>query len=431
MNILIIGTGYVGTATALAFAEMGWKVAGLDQDTKKIDQLRKGLPYFYEQGLEFQLNKHLQEGNLSFTSDAKKAIRENDILFICVGTPAKLDGNADLKHIKQVARDIGRYMEGYKLIVIKSTVPVGTNEKINQWVQSSQTKRHPYDVVSNPEFLREGSALTDTMKPDRVIIGAQNEKAGNTVRELYRTMECPVIVTSPQTAELIKYASNAFLATKISFMNEMATLCDKLDINVLDVSHGIGLDSRIGQHFLQAGAGYGGSCFPKDIAALLKTAKKLDLTLSILEKVSAVNDSQPQYIMDQLQQLIGDDFRHKTIAILGLSFKPGTDDTRQAPSLRIIHGLLKDKACVKVHDPITKLHLAPLPKGLMQCDSAEQAVQHADAAILCTDWPLYKDMNWGQIKLRMKRPLIFDGRNMLDAEKMKALGFHYRGVGYR
>lgn len=429
MKLLIIGTGYVGTTTALVFAEMGWKVTGLDRDHKKIEQLSQGSLYFFEQGLELQLVKQLKEGNLSFTSDTKMAIRQTDVLFICVGTPSRSNGSADLKYIKQVAEDIGRYMNSYKLIVIKSTVPVGTNEKMKKWIQSSQKTPQPFDVVSNPEFLREGNALHDTLYPDRVVIGASNEKAIKIMKEIYRTMQCPVIITAPRTAEMIKYAANAFLATKISYINEMARLCDKLDINVLDVSRGIGLDTRIGQSFLQAGSGYGGSCFPKDIAALLHTAKELDIKLSILEKVTAVNESQQRYILDQIRPILKG-FHNKTISLLGLSFKPGTDDIRDAPSLRFIQSLLSENACIKVHDPVAKLPLNSYPKGLQQCDTPEQSIIQADAVIICTNWPLYRELDWTQLKGSMKRPFIYDGRNMLDAEEMKALGYHYQGIGY-
>lgn len=430
MNILIVGTGYVGTTTALVFAEMGWKVTGLDTDERKVELLRKGSLHFFEQGLEELLAKHLQEGNITFTAESKQAIEEHNVIFICVGTPSQSDGSANLQYVRQVSENIGRYMNEYKLIVNKSTVPVGTQEMVTNWIGSTQTEPHPYDVASNPEFLREGNALADALEPDRVIIGTSSARATGILQLLYKTMNCPIMITEPKTAELIKYAANAFLATKISYMNELARLCDKIGINIMDVSRGIGLDHRIGLSFLQAGIGYGGSCFPKDVAALLQTANQYGMNLSILEKVTAINQTQYRYLLDKVRHKLGN-LHHKKVAILGLSFKPGTDDTREAPSIRLIQSLLDERAYVTVHDPIAKLPSHFNSASLKQCLSEKQAIRGADAVILCTDWPQYKQIDWMDMKRIMNNPQLFDGRNMLDAQQMTTIGFDCQGIGYQ
>ncbi len=428
LRILVIGTGYVGTTTIMAFAEMGWKITGLDTDTRKVSMLRKGVLHFYEHGLEDMLVKHLKTGNITFTSDSEQAIKAHDIIFICVGTPSNPDGSADLSYLKKVANEIGHSMNGYKLVINKSTVPVGTLEKVARWIQSSQIEPQTFDVASNPEFLREGNALVDALHPDRIIIGTQSDKAAIQLRELYQSMGCPVMLTTPRTAELIKYASNAFLATKISYINELSRLCDQLGVSIIDVAQGMGLDSRIGHSFLQAGIGFGGSCFPKDVTALIHTAEDLDSDLSILEKVMSVNQSQTMYVLNKARkQLSG--FRHRRIALLGLTFKPDTDDMRQSPSLRILDKLLKEQAYVTVHDPVAKLTLDSR-RNWKQCKIPEQALQRADAVILCTAWPLYSELDWSRMKHIMNKPNIIDGRNMLDAKLMRSLGFHYQGVGY-
>ncbi|MEH6905702.1 UDP-glucose dehydrogenase family protein [Neobacillus drentensis] len=422
MKILIIGTGYVGTTTGLIFCEMGHKVTGLDLDEQKIQALRAGNLYFYEPGLEELLTKHIQTNQLTFTIDTEKAIKDNDLIFICVGTPQAPDGSADLTFVKNVAKSIGQHLNEYKVIVTKSTVPVGTAELVTNVIQENQTAPIPFDVVSNPEFLREGSALQDALNPDRIVIGTTSETARTIMKELYKDFHCPIVETHPKASEMIKYAANSFLALKISYINELARVCDNLVINVKDVSNGIGLDHRINPHFLKAGMGYGGSCFPKDVNSLIQTAKELGNPLSILEAVVKVNAEQPVYFIEKIKQSLGSDLKNKTIAVLGLSFKANTDDTRESPSLILIDKLLEEQATIKTHDPIVE---TGVPHQFL---TIEETVAGANALVICTDWDDYKNLNWQSLKTLMKEPYIFDGRNMLDKEKVEKLGFYYFGM---
>lgn len=428
MNILVIGLGYVGATTALAFAELGWKVSGIDTDKAKLESMQNGQLPFYEPGLDGLLLKHVQSGNVRFYTDAQQAIRDHQILFLCVGTPSGNDGSANLSYIQQAAEQIGEFMQEYKVIVVKSTVPVGTNRKVAGWIAGSQHSEKPFDVVSNPEFLREGSALHDALHPDRIIIGSQSERAASIVRQLYHTMSCPVLHTEPATAEMIKYASNAFLAAKISFMNELARLCDQCGVQVSDIAEGMGLDSRIGGSFLRAGIGYGGSCFPKDVKALLHTARQYGVRLTLLEKVVKINRNQYLYLMTRLSRKLHT-LKGRKIAVLGLAFKPGTDDLREAPSLSVISYLLKHGAEVKVHDPVARVPDSVRTARLTQCLEAEEALQGADAAVICTEWPAYSALEWDRLRDVMRMPYLFDGRNMLDAAQMAAWGYDYQGVG--
>ncbi|PZE21644.1 UDP-glucose dehydrogenase family protein [Paenibacillus xerothermodurans] len=429
MNILVIGTGYVGTTTALVLAEMGWNVTGLDTDVGKIERLRQGLPHFYEPGVEPMLRKQLDSGRLRFTAHTREAIEAADTIFICVGTPPLPDGSADLRYIKQVAEDIGRNLNAYKLVVIKSTVPVGTQRRVAEWVGAAQTEPKQFDVVSNPEFLREGKALYDALHPDRIIIGADTVSAGQRMKNMYHSMDCPILVTTPKTAELIKYAANSFLATKISYINELSRLCDKLGINVKEVAQGIGLDPRIGTSFLQAGIGYGGSCFPKDVASLLHTAHEHGSELKLLEEVVAVNRTQYMHLLEKARARLGD-FSGKKVALLGLAFKPDTDDIRESIAIRIAERLVDERAYVAAHDPAAVLP-AELCASVAQCSSVEQAMQDAHAVFLCTEWDEYLSIDWAAVKHSMHQPNIFDGRNVLDAGKLTTMGFFYQGVGYR
>jgi UDPglucose 6-dehydrogenase len=422
VEILIIGTGYVGTTTGLLFCEMGHKVTGLDLDEQKIQALRAGNLYFYEPGLEELLKKHIQTNHLTFTNDTETAIKNNDLIFICVGTPHGLDGSADLTYVKNAAKSIGQHLNQYKVIVTKSTVPVGTAEIVTSVIKENQTALIPFDVVSNPEFLREGSALADALHPDRIVIGTTSETAGNIMRELYKDFHCPIVETHPKASEMIKYAANSFLALKISYINELARVCDKLSININDISNGIGLDHRINPYFLKAGMGYGGSCFPKDVNALIETAKEQGNPLSILEAVVQVNTEQPVYFINKIKQALGGDLKNKTIAVLGLSFKANTDDTRESPSLTLIDRLVEEQATIKTHDPVAKMRIPH------QFPTVEEAITGADALVICTDWDDYKKLNWECLKPLMKQSYIFDGRNMLDKEKVEKLGFYYFGV---
>ncbi|MCM3782121.1 UDP-glucose/GDP-mannose dehydrogenase family protein [Neobacillus mesonae] len=429
MNILVIGTGYVGTTTALVFAEMGWQVTGLDTDKRKIDQLKQGILYFHEPGLAELLQKHNRSGHLQFTSDKAEAIQKNDVIFICVGTPSRPDGSADLTYVKQVAQDIGKYMNGYKLVVDKSTVPVGTQEKVTEWISEVQ-KSFPYDVASNPEFLREGKALEDSLHPDRIVLGTTSEKAAKQLRLLYSSMKCEILETTPRTAELIKYASNAFLATKISFMNELSRLSDQLGVNIKEVATGMGYDSRIGASFLQAGIGYGGSCFPKDVAELVYKAVEEGMELEILKQVVNVNNNQHLYLYDKAEKRLGD-MKGKKVGILGLAFKPDTDDIREAPALRLIQQLMDKEATIQLYDPIAKLPSEAKYDKVNMVDSAAEVFVDADTVFICTEWPMFNELDWNNLKETMKHPNIFDGRNMLDTKLMRSLGYYYEGIGYK
>ncbi|WP_312469769.1 UDP-glucose/GDP-mannose dehydrogenase family protein [Neobacillus sp.] len=422
MKILIVGTGYVGTTTGLIFCEMGHRVTGLDLDECKIQALQAGKLHFYEPGLGDLLTKHAAAQNIYFTKRTKEAVEENDVIFICVGTPQNSDGGADLSYVKNVAEAIGKYMNNYKIIVTKSTVPVGTAELVTNWIKKSQEDLIPFDVVSNPEFLREGSAVQDALNPDRIVIGATSEKARSIMKELYKDFHCPIVETNPKASEMIKYAANSFLAMKISFINELARLCDELNINVNDVSRGIGLDQRIGPLFLRAGMGYGGSCFPKDVNALIQTAKENGQPLSILESVVKVNAEQPLYLMEKIKDALGGNLKNKTIGVFGVAFKANTDDTRESASLKLIEHLLAEEAEIRAHDPIVKMEKEH------QFRTIEETVTGADAVVICTDWDEYKNLDWASLKSLMKQTYLFDFCNMVDKEKVKSIGFQYMGV---
>jgi UDPglucose 6-dehydrogenase len=431
VNILVVGTGYVGATTAVVLAEMGWQVTGLDTDAGKVSMLRNGTLPIYEEGLEELLRKHLQLGNIQFTTEVRHAIEDNEVIYICVGTPSTAGGSADLRYVRQVAENIGRYMNGYKLVINKSTVPVGTQEKVAEWIRNAQLEPHSFDVASNPEFLREGQALQDALHPDRVVIGVNSERAERLLKTVYQSLECPFVVTKPRTAELIKYASNAFLAAKISYMNELAILCDRLDVNVKEVAVGMGFDPRIAPGFLQAGIGYGGSCFPKDVAALLHLSEEHNIYLTVLQQVSSVNRRQYLHLLDKARAQLGD-FRGKKLAVLGVAFKPDTDDIREAPSIRLIRTLAEEPSLViHAHDPIAKLPQELSSERIVQFPTPEEALKNADAVLICTEWPLYRKLDWGVLVRAMNRPYVFDGRNMLDSKHMAALGYYYEGIGYR
>lgn len=424
LKILVIGTGYVGTTTALVFCELGHKVTGIDIDGNKINFLKSGKLHFYEKGLDVLLQKHLTNHNISFTNDTKKAIRENDLLFICVGTPQGQDGEADLQYIKNVSEEIGKNMDRYKVIVDKSTVPVGTAELVIKWIKDNQTEPIPFDVVSNPEFLREGSALNDAFHPDRIVIGSFSKKAEDIMIDLYKDFQCPIVVTDSKAAELIKYAANSFLALKISYINEMARLCETLKIDITDISEGIGFDKRIGKQFLNAGLGYGGSCFPKDVNALISMAKKHDKSLSILESAIKVNESQPNFFIQKIKEFLGE-VSGKRFAVLGLTFKENTDDTRESPSHKVIRLLLDENAKVRLHDPVAKQTNKEVP----HFEEVMETVAGTDGIIICTEWSEYKNLDWNKVKDVVKTPIIFDGRNCLNSAELIKLGFIYKGIG--
>ncbi|MFC7060544.1 UDP-glucose dehydrogenase family protein [Halobacillus seohaensis] len=429
MNILFIGMGYVGTTMGVVLAKSGHNVTGLDIDQDKIATLNKGELYFHEPNLQKMLLNSHQNKNLYFTSEPKEAIENNDIVFITVGTPSLENGKADLTYVKSAAKMIGKYINSPKTIVVKSTVPIGTTEQIKQWINQESQSRFDINMVMNPEFLREGTAVQDALHPDRIVIGSEDRKSLEILDRVYQSWSCPILKTTPKAAEMIKYASNAFLATKISFINEVAKLCDTLDINVQDVSKGMGLDNRIGPAFLQAGLGYGGSCFPKDVKELLRTANSYRASLHILKEVEMINHIQYQYFLEKVKNNFVS-LKGKKVTIFGLSFKPHTDDTRDSVSFSIMNELVKEKADIVVHDPVVSLSTNWLDKGIKQYSDPYDAVKSTDIILICTNWPVYQELDWRRIRKIVSDCYIFDGRNMLEASEMKKLNFHYEGIGY-
>jgi UDPglucose 6-dehydrogenase len=429
MKVLFIGMGYVGTTMGVVLAKAGHEVTGLDIDKGKIASLNKGKLYFHEPDLQEMMLKQIQNKRLHFTLDPKEAIENNDVLFITVGTPSLDHGNADLSYVKKVAQMIGRYKNTAKTVVVKSTVPIGTTEKIEQWVNEASENVFPVSVAMNPEFLREGSALYDALYPSRIVIGSNDKHTLNTIDRIYQSWTCPILQTTPRTAEMIKYSSNSFLATKISFINEIGKLCDVLGVNVQDVAKGMGLDERIGPDFLQAGLGYGGSCFPKDVKELLWTADSYQMPLQILKEVEKVNRTQPDYFFNKMRNCFHS-LAGKKVTILGLSFKPDTDDTRESVSFPIMKKLLDENAEVVVHDPVVHLSNFWLDKGITQFSNPYDAMKQADMIIICTNWPQYETLDWMKVRSIVRHAFIFDGRNMLEAKEMKKLKFNYEGIGY-
>ena len=432
MNIAMIGTGYVGLVSGTCFAEFGITVTCVDNDESKIAALREGKIPIYEPGLEEMVKKNVREGRLSFSTDMKDAVEKSLVIFIAVGTPRHNDGSANLSYVETVAKDIGRYMNGYKVIVDKSTVPVGTAKWVEGIIQNNQAEVHSFDVASNPEFLREGSAIEDFMRPNRVVIGAKSEQARAILQDLYKPLyliETPILFTAVETAELIKYASNAFLATKISFINEIANHCETVGADVHDVARGMGLDKRIGSKFLHAGPGYGGSCFPKDTSALAQLAREQGSELKIVESVIAVNEAQKRRMVDKIESAMGD-VAGKTVGILGLSFKPNTDDMRDSPSLVIIDGLEKKGAKVRAYDPeAMEPAKKMLTNGVTYCENAYEVADGSDALVLLTEWNQFRMLDMEKIKTLLRAPVVIDMRNIYEPKAMKNLGFNYVCVG--
>ena len=432
MHIAVIGTGYVGLVTGACFAEFGVNVTCVDIDEEKIRRLSAGHIPIYEPGLDQLVAKNTQAGRLSFTTDLRSAVEQALVIFLAVGTPPKEDGSADLRFIEEAARSVARHMNGYKVIVTKSTVPVGTGEHLRRLVKEHQTAGHNFGVVSNPEFLREGAALDDFMRPDRVVIGTRDEAAAAIMRDLYRPLyliETPIVFTSLEAAELTKYAANAFLATKISFINEIANLCDRIGCDVHDVARAIGMDNRIGRKFLHPGPGFGGSCFPKDTSALLSVAREYGADALIVESVIEVNRRQRDRMIPKIEKLVGD-LKGKTVAVLGLSFKPETDDMREAPAADIVRALVERGARVRAYDPVAVPQArAVLPGGVEYAEDEYAAVQGADALVFVTEWNQFRALNMERVKSLMRAPRIADLRNIYEPDAMRALGFDYVGVG--
>ena len=428
MNISIIGSGYVGLVTGACFAELGNKVICVDNNAKKISNLKKGIIPIYEPGLEELIKLNLKNKRLKFSSNIGEAVKASEVIFIAVGTPALENGEADLTGIETVARSIAQNMDGYRLIVEKSTVPVETCAWVKKTISTYIKKGHKFDVVSNPEFLREGSAINDFTHPDRIVLGVESTKAKQIMTSLYQPLNRPILVTNIKSAELIKHASNAFLATKISFINAVARICDKVGADVKEVATGMGLDNRIGRHFLHAGIGYGGSCFPKDLEAFINIAEKLGYDFQILKAVRDTNEEQKKFVFQKIKDELWI-IKDKTIAVLGLAFKPNTDDLRNSPSIDLVNALIQEGAKVKVYDPKAMGKAKELLKDVIFCNDLYQAARGADCLVVATEWNEFKELDFIRLKKTLKRPLVIDARNIYEPKLLKGLGFTYIGVG--
>lgn len=431
MNICVVGTGYVGLVTGACFAEFGLNVVCVDKDEKKISDLQNGIIPIYEPGLEEIVKKNLKENRLHFVTDIGKAVRKALVIFITVGTPPKKDGSADLSYTDEVAEAIADNMDGYKVIVTKSTVPVGTGNRIKRIISKRQKEKVDFDVASNPEFLREGSAIEDFMRPNRVVIGAESAHAVAILSDLYSPLylvETPFVITNIATAEIIKYASNAFLATKVSFINEIALLCEKVGADVHEVAKGMGLDQRIGSKFLHPGPGFGGSCFPKDTLAITRIAKEYGYKLEIVEAVIRANKKQRELMIGKIKNALGE-VRGKNLGILGLSFKPNTDDIRESPAIEIANALHKDGARLKVYDPAAMGAAKKVLKEVTYCKDPYEVADGTDAIILLTEWNQFRNLDLEKIMKSMKKPIFIDLRNVYSPVRMKEIGFEYIGIG--
>ncbi|MEQ8268838.1 MAG: UDP-glucose/GDP-mannose dehydrogenase family protein [Parvibaculum sp.] len=433
MRVAMIGSGYVGLVSGACFADFGHTVTCVDKDAAKIDALNRGEIPIYEPGLDVLVNGNRFAGRLSFTTDLVEAVKDADAVFIAVGTPARRgDGHADLSYVYAAAEEVARSLTGYAVVVTKSTVPVGTADEVEAIIRRTAPDAD-FSVASNPEFLREGAAIDDFKRPDRVVVGAEDERAREAMRTLYRPLnlnETPILFTNRRTAELIKYAANAFLATKITFINEMADICEKTGADVQDVARGIGLDRRIGSKFLHAGPGYGGSCFPKDTLALVRTAEQFQVPTRIVEAVVEVNAARKRRMVDKIETACGGSVKGKSIAVLGLTFKPETDDMRDAPSLDIVPGLIDRGAAVRAHDPQgikEARHL--LPETVTYCDGPYTAAEGADAIVIVTEWNEYRALDLNRLAGIVRQPVMIDLRNIYRISEVEKAGFAYTGIG--
>ncbi len=428
MKITVVGCGYVGLVSGACLANLGNQVICVDIDKKKIALLKKGAMPIYEPGLEEIIRDGVKEKNLSFTADLKSAVRRSDVIIIAVGTPPRPNGEADLSFVENVAKTVAKEIHAYKLIVEKSTVPVQTGEWIKQTVLRYAKKGASFDVASNPEFLREGSAVQDFMHPDRVILGVESKRAANILTGLYKPLKTTILVTDIKSAEIIKHASNSFLAAKISFINAISNICDLAGANVEQVAVGMGLDHRIGKEFLNPGIGFGGFCFPKDLAAFIRIAEKLGYDFELLKNVERINENQKKHFVKKVEQAIWN-INSKNIGVLGLSFKPNTDDMRYAPSLDIIQALESHGAKIKVFDPHAMGKAKPLLKNVEWCKDSYSVCKGSDCLLILTEWNEFKELDLKKVKKLLHQPVIVDGRNIYDPKKMKALGFHYFSMG--
>ncbi len=432
MKIGIIGTGYVGLVTAVGLAELGHSVVGVDSVAEKIDKISQGVAPIYEPGLEELLRANLKKGHLRFSKDLDQTIRSSDVLFVCVNTPQKEDGSTDMSYVEEVSRRIAENLNGYKLVVEKSTVPVRTSSWIKRTINLYKKKDVEFDVASNPEFLREGSAVSDFLNPDRIILGMESERARDALLGIYEKYKDIVLITNIDTAELIKHASNSFLALKISYINLMADLCEKTDAKIDLVSKGMGLDPRIGEQFLSAGIGFGGSCFPKDVRALVRMGEDLGINMNLLKEVDRINRERVEIFMAKIRQALWI-LKGKEVAVLGLAFKPDTDDIRNAPSISVISELLQEGAFLRLYDPKAMENMKknfPEKRGnICYADSPYDAVQDANAVFFVTEWDEFKKMDLKKTKKLMANPIIIDGRNICDPSHVKGLGFEYYSIG--
>ena len=428
-NITVIGTGYVGLVTGTSFADLGNNVCCLDIDESKIKMLHEGKSPIFEPGLEEMVHRNVQASRLTFTTDYAEALADAEFVFIAVGTPSGVDGEADLKYVGQTAKTIAETMDHPLIIINKSTVPVGTGDWVSDIIRENQPEPIDFWVVSNPEFLREGSAIIDFTAPDRIVLGSLDKQAANKVAELYLGLRAPIIVTDLRTAEMIKYASNAFLATRISFINEIANICEQLGADVKEVATGMGYDRRIGHYFLDAGVGYGGSCFPKDVKALAHMATTHGTHPQLLKSVMDINKYQRGLVIQKLRDLLGRKMNGKTIGLLGLAFKPNTDDMRESPAAEIARTLAHDNAIIKGYDPVSMEVAARMLPNLKLATDPYDLATDCDAIILLTEWNEFKHLDMPKIKSLMREPIFIDGRNLYEPETMKQHGFTYRGVG--
>jgi len=431
MQISVIGTGYVGLVTGACFAEFGVNVLCMDSDEKRISRLEKGEVPFYEPGLTELVAKGISQGRLSFTAELTRAVDHGEVIFIAVGTPPRKDGSADLSFVEEVGRGIAGKMASYKVIATKSTVPVGTGSLLQKVITSAQSKKIAFDVVSNPEFLREGSAIEDFMRPNRIVIGSDSERANAVMKDLYRPLyliETPFVVTDFPTAEMIKYASNAFLSTKISFINEIAMLCERVGADVQTVAKGMGLDQRIGSKFLHAGPGFGGSCFPKDLAALVQMGESAGYPMQIAGAAATVNAQQRGRMVGKIKEALGG-LRGATVGLLGLSFKPNTNDLREAPALSIAHGLMDQGATVRAYDPAALEEASRVLGGIIPCQNTYETAKGADVLVLVTEWNEFRNLDFTKLKSLMRRPILVDLRNVYESSRVTQFGFRHVSVG--
>jgi len=431
MQIAVIGTGYVGLVTGACFAEFGVDVTCVDVDINKIEKLNQGVIPIYEPGLDQIVEKNVKAGRLRFTTEIGPAVEQALVVFLAVGTPPQEDGSPNMSYYRQAAKDIADAMNGYKVLVTKSTVPIGTGKWLRDFINENQSTKTNFGVASNPEFLREGAAIDDFMRPDRVVIGSNEEDAIAIMKDLYRPLfliETPIVITSLEAAELIKYAANAFLATKITFINEVANLCDAIGCDVHDVARGMGMDNRIGRKFLHPGPGYGGSCFPKDTRALTTVADQYGVETRIVDAVIEANERQRDAMIPKIEKLVGD-LAGKKIGVLGLSFKPETDDMRESPAIDIVHAILKRGGTVRAYDPVAMDEAKHYINGIEYAADEYDAIRDADALVIITEWNQFRALDMDRVKSLLKTPKIIDLRNVYEPADMRALGFEYVGVG--